>query len=476
MNLIIATSNTKFAKSIKDEWKKLNVNVIEIVTCIEDLVDCLAQEKNVDGILLKTDLAQKNGDHRLEMLSDVVLSIRQTPEFQNLTFTILSDYPEGHPLLAELFEMGIYNFFTRNGVGFTVKSLLDSFEKPMSFSMALKYRTADTSIPWRRNINKTQVLQVNFESEKKKEVITNETTSSNVALTEVENGNESSTPNDVTKESKIKELLSKPNIKIPVPKKTISVPPQKNEELDDDWIFEERVDKQAAPPIVGTVVIGVAAVQEHLGSTNTAITIAKYLQSNGYDVALVEANRNMDFDRIHSLIEGEKIPLEDIEFSYSGIDHIKYRETLDLGSIYTHYQYVVLDIGDIRNSPFREELKRSHIKCIVASSDEWKYHWIEEFLLEYEAYDMNFILPASDSNAEKELASRIKKYDVYSIDKHTNPYVLPEETKKSYGRLFHNYQQFKEVQGSSGKYLLMAGLIGAILTATCFSFYTFFIK
>lgn len=486
MNLIIATSDAKFGKLLQENISKLDVNVVDIVTCVEDLLECLAQNPSVDGILLKTDLAKKNGDYRLEILSDVVLSIRKTPEFENLTFTVLSDYKEGHPLLAELFEMGIYNFFTRNATGFTVSNLVDSFQKPMSFSMSLKYRSADPTIPWRRNISEKQVLHVNFESEKKKKDSKVENSPNEIEERKSTNNSakETSTLDFMEEEQgheqerKIKNLFSKNNLKlnIPVPKlsKTSDGAKEVEEEFDDEWFFEEKKEVSITPPSIGTVIIGVTAVAEHLGSTNTAISIAKYLEENGYDVALVEANRNMDFDRIHSLIEGEKITLKDIEFRYSGVDHIKYRENLDLGTVYTHYQYIVLDLGDFKNTPFKEELSRSHIKCVVATADEWKYHWIEEFLLDYDSYDLNFLVPASDNKMANDLAARLKNYDVYPLDKHTNPYDVPELTANVYDRLLKNFKQDKGTNQINSKILIMTGLLGAILSAIGFSIFTFF--
>src|SRR5690606_17811685 len=127
-----------------------------------DFLEALALKPDIDGVLLKTDLALKGNDARLEMLSDSVFSIKKMQEFENIEFTILSDYPEGHPLLSEFFNMGIYNFFSR-GMNFNIDTLIRSFKEPMSFSMALKFRDPNPDIPWRKIPMNKQTFHVNFE-------------------------------------------------------------------------------------------------------------------------------------------------------------------------------------------------------------------------------------------------------------------------------------------------------------------------
>lgn len=454
MNLIIATSNTEFAKSLKESMKSYEVNVLDIVTCVEDLVETLGAMPNVDAILLKTDLAKKNNDYRLEMLSDVVLSIRQTPQFEKVTFSILSDYQEGHPLLAEFFEIGIYNFFTRNGIAFTVKNLIDSFETPMSFSMALKYRTASKDIPWRRDLSKPQTIQVKFQDGPPRNGVP------------VREQKQTENEDEKPKSEKIK-LPKIP--KITSAEKTSST----QAVVDDEWIFEEKVSSLTRTNVVvGTVIIAVTSVQSHLGSTNTAISIAKYLKDAGNDVALVEANNSMDFERMHSLVEGEQVTLKEDYFDLYGVPHLKYREDMDLGDIYTCYQFVVLDLGEITKSPLKNELRRAHFKCVIASSDEWKFHWIEEFLLNVEVEDLIFMVPSSETKETNDLASRLKNYDVFPLESHSNPYLVPDGTKNIYEKLFNNYHKKNGIQVSR-KDLLMTALIGACITAVGFLAFLF---
>ena len=429
LNLIIATSNVDFAKKLKDGFQDKGVNVLEIVTCLEDLFGILAEQKDIDGILLKTDLAIKGNDHRLEMLSDSILSLRKTPEFESIVFSILTDYPEGHPLLAEFFGMGIYNFFSR-GTCFNIDNLIRSFENRMSFSIAVKFRDANPEFPWRRKITNPQTFHVKFENNQKHEVADNK----DLETIEKETI-------EVESQPKERKSLKFPQINIPMPK----IEKVKESQLEEEWFLNNQLEQKESKiysSVVGSVIISVAAVKEHMGATNTAINIAKYLKESGHDVALVEANKSLDFDRIHSLKEAEKLAIDDMEFSFQGIDHFKYRDGFDVGRIYQMYQYIVLDIGVIEDSPYKDEFARSHIKLVTASGDEWKHYWIEEFLLNHQFNDLIFVLPCSNKSVAEDVSYRVQDYYVYSLEKNESPYIVPADSATVYERILKDHQAY----------------------------------
>ena len=91
MDILIATSSTTFAKGLQESFEKQGVNVVEIVTAVEDLLEILAQNPSVEGVLIKTDLAKKGEDPRLELFSDVLLNIRAQGQFQKLVFMEILD-------------------------------------------------------------------------------------------------------------------------------------------------------------------------------------------------------------------------------------------------------------------------------------------------------------------------------------------------------------------------------------------------
>lgn len=429
LNLIIATSNVDFAKKLREGFQNKDVNVLEIVTCLEDLFGVLSKQTNVDGILLKTDLAIKGNDHRLEMLSDSILSLRKTPEFENIVFSILTDYPEGHPLLAEFFGMGIYNFFSR-GSAFNIDNLIQSFENPMSFSIAVKYRDPNPEFAWRRlNIN-PQTYHHKFESTKREDV--QEEKAEQLKIPEVEEM--------VVEQPKEKKTIKLPQLSFPKPK--VGTPEDK--QLEEEWFLnsQQNDDVKVIASVVGSVIISVASVREHMGATNTAINLAKYLKETGHDVALVEANRSLDFDRIHSLKEAENLAIDDMEFTFQGIDHFKFREGFDVGRIYQTYQYIVLDMGVLEDSPYKDEFLRSHIKLVCASGDEWKHYWIEEFLLNHQSKDVTFLLPCTNISIAENVAYRLKNFDVYSLEKNESPYKVPEESAITYAAILRGHQAY----------------------------------
>lgn len=418
MDLLFGFYNVEFAKKIKISIQNnSDANVIEIVSSEEDLLTTLANTPSIEGVLLTTDLATKRNDERLELLVDILSAVREN--FPNITFTILSNEKIGHPMLAEIVEMGIYNIFIKNGDDFTIQSIIDSFKKPLSFNTAVKYRQVDTSIPWRRNLYKTTTMRV--------EILNNS------------NQEEVSTVNEVTEDesdNKSNKRVNWPDLKSKMPKFQSRGPTPKKvrEEVQNDWMLDDLhtvVQNRPSEKIIGTVVIGVAGVAPHLGVTHTAISIAKYLSNLGHSVALVEGNYSQDFDRIHSLYEGEKNHIfKESEFELHGINHFKYWEEQNLSEIFSLYEYVVLDTGILSETMYLEEFKRAHVKCVICSADEWKFHWIEEFQISYgidENY--NYLVPGATTRKVKDLTGRMDSRSVFCFPVQEIPYEPLRETE-----------------------------------------------
>lgn len=446
MNLIIATSNTAFAQVLESKFKEQGVKVLDIATCIEDLLETVVEHKDIDGILLSTDLARKGNDPRLELLSDTVFAIKRDKGFDNVPITVLSDYPEGHPLLAELFEMGIYNFFLRNEGKFTVTKLLESFKSPMSFSLALRFRNADLSYPWRRDLSKYDSINVNIN---------------------VKEQGRQETPRSGEEQDK------KPGIKIP----NIKMPTIKRErverEVHDEWVFQDNSQRNTSETILGTVIIAVASVERNLGATNTALNIAKYLSEQNYDVAVVEGNTSSDFDRIHCLIHRENLKIDEMEFEFKGFDHFKYRENFDIAQVYKHYQYVVLDLGVLRDSPYEDEFYRSHMQVVTVSADEWKFHWIEQFKLDYDLDDRTkFVVANGNESSVKELSLRLKE-EVFIIENTLSPYHVTKDNEETYSDLLGGFNEEYTPRQQNNKTLKIA-LASSVLTALAFVIYMTF--
>lgn len=233
------------------------------------------------------------------------------------------------------------------------------------------------------------------------------------------------------------------DLKGKLPKRNVSESEKVHKEnhSNDDAIMEDILDlmpeeliasKSSKPAIIGTVLISVAGVKPHLGSTHTALSIASYLKKLGHAVAVVEVNHSQDFDRIHSMYEGEKHFFTSIDtFELNGITHYKYRENIDLNNLYSAYEYVIMDYGDLENAAaYDEEFRRAHVRVVVCSADEWKFHWIEDFLKynELDKRECVFVVPLSTNAKLKDLQDRLDYQDVYAIPIQDNPYDLNKET------------------------------------------------
>ncbi len=466
MKIIIATANTKFARDLKEQMQSLDVTVVEIVSCLEDLLESLQNHQDIDGILLKTDLSKKLQDPRLYYLSDVILSIRKNELFEKINFTILADFKAGHPFLAELVDNGVYSIFERDADNISVPILVETLRKPLSFSMAAKYRKVDPDIVWRRDLVKTETVRIEFANSDSSQ--------------QSENVSDTGKANKENSDSE----SNKKGFNLPIPKLNLSIPKFKkdvkpedinrsleepNESIEDEepvFITEQPKVEQ----VVGTVLIGVASVAEHLGATNYAINTAKYLSEIGHSVALVEGNESLDFDRIHSLLEGVNAPLKTPEFEYEGIHHIKYRADLDLSRVFTNYDYVVMDVGYIKDSPYITEFRRSHVKCVIASADEWKFHWVEEFLLSNASLDdINFLIPCGSKDIVKDFKSRVKKYEVHSIPQQL-PYKTTNEGNELHEYLLSKYQISKAKLPN--KIIILTSLVSVAITAFIFFMFT----
>lgn len=162
--IIIASANADFAESLKKHFERQDFKVVEIVVVLEHLIETLemfrVEGERVDGIILTSDIGRKNGDKRLELVSDVLLTIRE--RYSEVNVVVLANESQGHPFLAELVSMGIYNIFIKGGSDFTIPALISTFEKPMAFSEVAKYRNADPKILWSREIRGGQAIQIHI--------------------------------------------------------------------------------------------------------------------------------------------------------------------------------------------------------------------------------------------------------------------------------------------------------------------------
>ncbi len=225
--------------------------------------------------------------------------------------------------------------------------------------------------------------------------------------------------------------------------------------------------------VIGTVLIAVANVAAHLGSTHTSLTIAKYLAKLGHTVAVVELNYSEDFDRIHAEYEGEKQYIKkDDSFDIDGITHYKYREDLNLNVLYSAYEYVVLDYGDLEDAAaFTEEIKRAHIRCVVCSADEWKIKWIHNFMTfnQLEITDCVLVVPNCGNEKLDDLRGRLDYRDIYAMPTLDYPYEITKEAESTVKDVLGDFIKNPSSSVFSKKALITTGLLSTGITSLVFT-------
>ncbi|WP_028393934.1 hypothetical protein [Bacillus cihuensis] len=225
--------------------------------------------------------------------------------------------------------------------------------------------------------------------------------------------------------------------------------------------------------VVGTMVIGVAGVKPHIGATHIAQSIASYLSSTKHSVALVEWNESKDFDRIHSLYEGESQYINHVKaFELKGIEHYKYRNSMNLGEIFSKYEYVVLDIGELSDSFFIEEFLRAHLKFVITSPFEWKQHWLEEFRTSIPKTDgLTYLVPFANKESIRDLKNRFPSEEFKMFPAVPNPYELDTEADDAIEEFLDGY--LKEQKTMFSKSMIVIASIASIAVTAIIAAFLF---
>lgn len=432
-----------------------SAQIIDIVSSEEDLITVIAKNPNVDGVLISTDIATKLGKRNLELFVDILLAARE--KFPLIVFSVLSSERLGHPIHAELVDMGIYNIFVKDSSNLSVPLLLHSFKEPFSFSSAIAHRKVDESIPWRRSFNRQSTVRVEIGDSTEREEV------------KIEIAPESPDNQNAKKKLVWPELPAR-KVRPESPKKEAS------EEDIKEWFQVEDVKTTPASKnrIIGTVVIAIGSVAPHLGTTHTALSIASTLKMKGNEVAIVEGNSSQDFDRIHSLYEGETRPIiSEQKFVLNGIDHYKYRGEEFFQELFAIYEFLILDLGDLELNEFEVEFRRAHVRGVLCSGHEWKYHWIEEFRRKYfSEEDIYYLIPHASQKVVKDLKERIPELEVVAIPTHQDPYKPSKEAIEFTEHLLGSFLKGYEKTFSKNS-LVITSAISIVLTAIVIGAFVF---
>lgn len=249
--IIIAVQNPTFSDNLRKAIEKTEAKVIDTPLSVDFLFETLEKANqlkvHIDGIIISSTLAQKLQDERLELMADSLLTIRE--RFPHTQIVVLSNEDEGHPLLAEVVQMGIYNIFIRGKSNPTVKDFLDCIDRPKPFNEVSKLLKIDPSIRWRKDSTALKANTI---------IIQNKEEKVNVSSL------------GKKKESKEKQVVNKQIIK---------------REL--TFQITNNVERVVGVPIPRKIVLVGSAIRR-VGSTFVAHTLAKSIANLGVPVSYIE--------------------------------------------------------------------------------------------------------------------------------------------------------------------------------------------
>lgn len=441
-NVIIAVPAPAFAEGLKKHFENEGIHVLEICVVIDHLLEILHELKSdpsmrLDGIIISSSIATKLSDKRLEFLADVLEKIRD--EFSETSIIYLSDESQGHPLLAELVSMGIYNIFVKSSKKseqLNIKQLIQCIDQPMLYSEVKKYRDYDSGIAWRRDfMNGGQAITINIESNGKNpkgDLEGSQTTHSDHQPDLINGLNKlvDSVDNIAEKKTeKAKDKFTYPNVL--------------EEELEDsDWELPPLKPKIVVQErIIGKSVIAVSGIDKGTGTTHSAILIANYLATNGYSVKLIECSGKDEFSYIEKSYDGKNADTNKLDqFEINDVTYVKAGDGLDMAyQLTSEHTHIVLDLGWYDETPNIEEFHRASKQVLVAQGSEWKQYLIAKFIKENLAADQSrwiFLLPLISDQSVSDICKENDKITAYNIPFHPDPFESQPDTSKLLGYLF----------------------------------------
>ncbi|SDM14689.1 hypothetical protein SAMN05428961_11056 [Paenibacillus sp. OK060] len=440
-NIIIAIPNPAFAEALKKHFENENINVLEVCVVVDHLVERLHLIKEdpsitLDGIIISSSLAVKQSDKRHEFLADVIDRIRE--DFSDSSIIFLSDEKQGHPLLAELVSMGIYNIFLKSQKSepLNIKQLIKCIDSPLPYSEVKKYRNYDQGISWRRFVNGAQSITINIEGQNKDKAHRRQEKQS---LKENEVASNASDEIEISEKIHNVEQLPKNNKPIT---KTV-LPDIMEEELEesDFWVLPDLKQKIVVRDrIVGKSVISVVGVEKGVGTTHSSILIANYLASHGYTVKLLELSGNNEFVFIEKAYEGKNVNtrLSD-EFEIEGVTYVKSTDDFEMADhLNSEHTHIVLDMGTYDTSEHIPEFHRASTQIVVASGSEWKQHYIKRFLSS-NLVDLErciFMIPLVSKQSIVDIKKDHDGIRALDIPFHSDPFDSQDDTDEQFDLVF----------------------------------------
>jgi hypothetical protein len=431
---LIATPNITFGQGLKKSIESSSDSrVVDIATSEDEVIQILEEriqaDNTIDSIIITSNVAKKLEDKRLDVLSDLLFSVRQ--KYPDIIIHLMSKESVGHPFLTEVVQMGIYNIY-RDGEDLTVKQLISKTETPNSFADP-QYMNVNESIQWRRTIRTPNTILMSNSNTDKKE--------------ETQKPQKKIKPSAKTAKEKSNTI----NTEMPDEDDLIS-------DIENIPVKEKIIIKEK---IVGSIFIGIVGVERNTGATHLSILLSNMLASKGHKVALIETNNSGDLFSIEYAYEGGKgYHSDSIKFSIKGIDHYKNITKNKLSELIYDYDFIILDIGKLESSDFFEEFMRSHIKLLTCHPSEWKRKKLFDFLDKFSNYNQEkwkLVLPFAHPQSLVDI-KKDTSLEAYGIDVQSDPYEENEEcTEVLESMLFDYLPTTKEKTNILNKSVLLGG-------------------
>jgi hypothetical protein len=473
-NVIIAIPTPAFADGLKKHFENEGLNVLEVCVVVDHLLEKLHELKSepsikLDGIVISSGIATKLSDKRLEFLADVIEKIRD--EFSEASIIFLSDESQGHPLLAELVSMGIYNIFVKSAQKsepLNIKQLIRCINQPMLYSEVKKYRDYDTGIQWRRSfVNGGQSITINFESQGK------------------DKGPKRPSPTPDPPESPTSDVRESPATPAPVPvqeqvddkkhndqqeykkSKQPTIPNILEEDLEDEVLWQLPPIKPKVivrDRIVGKSVIAVAGVEEGVGTTHASILLANYLAGRGYSVKVIECSGNKEFVYIERAYEGKNVDTQrSDEFEINGVTYVKADSELDMAyHVTSEHSHIILDMGCYEQSEYTEEFHRAGKQFLVAPGGEWKQYTIKRFIQTNRSVDQSrwsFLIPLVDKQTISDIKGENEDISAFKLPFHPDPFRSQSDTDEEFDQLFEGGQTVRLRKAGKAAAFFAVGLL-----------------
>lgn len=493
MSVLLGVGDKGLSKSFKEILVKQGYENVEETFHVDYLLEKASYEQPEIVILhehLQSNCITKE-DKQNEILELIEHWRMAYDDAIRVVFICIRD--RNDPFLGQLIAHNVLDIFPDKRV--PVKELLEQLAAPPNFANVKRLATSKLKIelPKDEEVANVEVAKVEEETPLHSEKILDpvEEPGEKPAHKEVKESPPSPKKPKVDREygKKIGETAAKATNFV----KSVSEKIPKIESKDDsertELLFDDFLDllEPSAPhedyatqAVIGTVLIGIAGVKGHIGATHTALSTARFLSKAGHSVVVVECNNSKDFDRIHTLYEGSKEMLQhDSYFELAGVHHYKYRANFDLNRLYSTYEYVIMDYGDLQTATsYIQEFNRAHVRLVVCSGDEWKTHWVDQFLKvnQLEKSECTYVIPNATKEKAKDFQSLIKYDDVYAFPTQDDPYKINRDTEHLMQNLLGEYLHREKVRPKgtmNTNTVVIACILSVLVTAIVFTIFTY---